>query len=622
MHLRVDGEAAKEAMDLAKSEPYFERFPWRAHLTRTWKFPIIQAHKRWRETSRRMETSPESRSSMSFLQAARVLLRREWLIVAVVAVVASAIVLPGLGATSLWTDEAFTAFVGRNVLRTGKPLASDGVNQVTSFSDHRDIRDGIYIWQPWLPNYAAAAGMASLGTNSLGARFPFALAFVILVALSYPLFRRWGVGRSESLLATVLLLLCVPLLLHARQCRYYVLAPLFGLLAARSYSRCVSESRPGAALGLVVWSTLLFNSFFALLPLLWGAFALDVVRRRPSRRILAALSIAALAVLLLNLPVAAFCRIWGRQFGVQPGYSSLEVFGLYGLRYLLTVNVWFFPLVILAPVTAWRWREVFGACDSTENWAFLFIMICLIQIVGFALISDYPFTRYLIGMVPFLMLLGSWSLHRLSGGRLWLAWGLGCVVITTNLLHVLPNPVLRAAGLADAPWNVTGVDPRFVEPGKVGASIARGEVGVLTRARPGSPLLAYLRSFSDHPRGPIDAIVAYLNAEARPGDRVKIAYGDVPLMFHTSLAIVSASEVGPPAPEWLIPRRFSWMTMDATFKRETGRYAYESITLGVPDVQWNNRPDPLYHYWGPLDAKLGPPLRILRRIAGPGIPPA
>jgi hypothetical protein len=78
-------------------------------------------------------------------------------IAAGLAAIAALLVLPGLGATSLWEDEAKTAFVARNVLHTGLPMASDGRNVVSLFTDNRDIRDGLFIWQPWLQIYLAAS---------------------------------------------------------------------------------------------------------------------------------------------------------------------------------------------------------------------------------------------------------------------------------------------------------------------------------------------------------------------------------------------------------------------------------------------------------------------------------
>jgi 4-amino-4-deoxy-L-arabinose transferase-like glycosyltransferase len=83
--------------------------------------------------------------------------------------VAALLVLPGIGATTLWSDEAETALVARNILQTGLPTASDGRHLVSIFPNQHDVRDGIYYWQPWLQMYLAAASMAVFGPTSFAA---------------------------------------------------------------------------------------------------------------------------------------------------------------------------------------------------------------------------------------------------------------------------------------------------------------------------------------------------------------------------------------------------------------------------------------------------------------------
>jgi hypothetical protein len=140
----------------------------------------------------------------------------------------------------------------------------------------------------------------------------------------------------------------------------------------------------------------------------------------------------------------------------------------------------------------------------------------------------------------------------------------------------------------------------------VGLYYAKREIGMLADRPFDSPLVDHAGALLRPAAGPIDAIVAYLAREATPGDRVKIAYGDLPLMFHTDLAIVSASEVGAPAPEWIIPRHAHQLKTDPEFDRRTPREMYLEIELPVADLPWNNRPDPLYHqYRAPAVEGLG-----------------
>ena len=95
-----------------------------------------------------------------------------------------------------------------------------------------------------------------------------------------------------------LTLTCVPLLLHARQCRYYVLVPLFSLLIIDAYLERLQESRLKHWLLFVVWATALVNTFFP------GAFfsawrsAIDLIRRRPGAQFWKRLAIAARCLLI------------------------------------------------------------------------------------------------------------------------------------------------------------------------------------------------------------------------------------------------------------------------------------------------------------------------------------
>ncbi len=535
------------------------------------------------------------------------------IIVIFLVIFAALLVFPGLGATRFWQDEAQTGMLAKNILHFGVPRAWDGKNLVSYFSDHRDIRGGVYIWQPWFPFYLAAASMGIFGTSAFGARFLFAVAFVLLIGISYRLFRRWHPDRLRAILGVVLMIGCVPLLLHARQSRYYILIPLFNLLAVDSYLRLLDRPRPCLIIGLTIWSSLLFHSFFPGAVILALALGVDLLRRRPGPDIIKWLTIAGAIILIINVPWAVYYKIWYRQFGVQSGYSNPAVFGMYLFRYLLTINNFFFPLILVLLGCLWRWKAIICGSLFKADIPFLFVTICLIQLLVLSLLSDYPFTRYLIGITPFLMYLASWCVLSITSGRAWLSLTLVLLILGTNIVSILPLPLLRVTKIQKAQWTTAGVNRRFLEIGNVGLSYARGEVKQLINAPFGSPIITYIGSIVNPPKGPVDWIVEYLNREASPSDRVKIAYGDLPLMFHTDLAVTSDSEVGPPAPEWLIFRHFNSMTLNEEFVKETRKFRYSTIELPVPDIQWNNRPDPLYHYYKTPPMGLAPRLKIQKR---------
>jgi hypothetical protein len=519
-----------------------------------------------------------------------------------------------LGTNCLWEDEAQTALVARNILITGLPAASDGKNLVSIFADHRDVRDGIFIWQGWLPSYLAAGSMAIWGQNAFGARFPFAVAFVVLLGFYYIFLGKHGDRNRHRWLTIALTLTCVPLLLHTRQCRYYVLVPLFNLLIADAYLSLLKDPKLKYQLMLIVWTTLLLNSFFPGAILLFVALAIDLIRRRPAGEVLKCLGIAALIILIVNLPMAWFCRIWDRQFVRESVSDDPIASGMYLVRYLLTLNDYFFPLSLVVAACALKWKTIVRKDTFRNDLTFLFLMICLTQLIGFAVVSDLPFTRYLIGIVPFVTFFAATCIETLAFNRSWLVWPLALMVVATNLFQLLPLPLLRYTELQTAQWTTAGVDPRFIDSKRIRYSFARGETKALINIGAGFPIIDYLRSIVHPPRGSDDVIIDYLRTNAAPGDRVKPSYGALPLMFHTDLAVTNSIEIGPPGPEWMILRRYRPMRTDEEFMRESSKHSYSKITIPFPDLQWNNQPDPLYHYYDTPSNELAPPITILKKL--------
>ena len=536
---------------------------------------------------------------------------RHGIIVSVLLAIAAVLVFWHLGSPCLWEDEAQTAVVAKHILSQGVPAASDGKNLVSIFPDHKDIRDGIYIWQGWLPSYLAAGSMAVFGRNAFAARFPFAVAFVVLIGFFYVFLRKHGDRNRHLWLTVVLTLSCVPLLLHARQCRYYILVPLLNLLIIDAYLSALKEPKLKHLLLLSVWATALVNTFFPGAFLLGVALGMDVIRRRPAWQVLKGLAIAAGIVVLVNLPMAWFVRIWDRRIGYQSGYEDPAVFGMFLLRYLLTLNNYIFPLSLIVVACVLRWRTLKNLFK--DDLRFLFLAVCLTQFIGFSLLSDYPVTRYLIGIVPFVMFFAATCLEAVTFNRSWLLWPVAILVIGSNLLQVLPLPLLRQTSLQTTRWTRAGINPEFLDRENIPLSFGRGEVKELINFSLGSPLLDFLRSIIHPPRGPIDWLVEYLDKNAAPTDRVKISYEDMALMFHTDLPIVSASEVGAPAPEWMIFRHFNQMIMDEEFVRETSKVPYSKVTIPFPDLQWNNQPDQVYHYYDTPAKDLAPPITVLKK---------
>ena len=61
-----------------------------------------------------------------------------------------------------------------------------------------------------------------------------------------------------------------------------------------------------------------------------------------------------------------------------------------------------------------------------------------------------------------------------------------------------------------------------------------------------------------------------------------------------------------------VPRHFWPVSRDQIRKLWPKDLRIEEVRLGVPDFQWNNRPDPLYHRFGTARDPEAPELRIFR----------
>ncbi|MDX1390518.1 MAG: hypothetical protein R3344_15120, partial [Acidobacteriota bacterium] len=124
------------------------------------------------------------------------------------------------------------------------------------------------------------------------------------------------------------------------------------------------------------------------------------------------------------------------------------------------------------------------------------------------------------------------------------------------------------------------------------------------------PLGNYLYELTHHEPDPIEGIVTYLSEHARPGDRVFVSYGDLPVRFYTGLE-VRGGQTGEtledwPPPEWLVVRSF-FRFADRKLLREDGDRVmawlrsevpwdeYDRVGLPVADVYWGNIPEPALH---------------------------
>jgi len=518
--------------------------------------------------------------------------------------IAAVLLLWGLSNKYLWQDEAATAVLAQRMLRFGRPLAYDGVNLITIdwfkgedqtstpqgttgpqaavqyFIDHGDFKaDTSWRFQPWGQFIVAAISLKALGSTTLAARLPFALAGIVTVLLLYRFVLTNFRSPLMASLAGVFLIFNAYWILHARQCRYYPLSCLFLVITLMTYARWQWGGRWGGAAFVFAawcWFQVDYGTFWPVMLVLFvDAFVAQ--RRNLWRPALVGVALAAAIA-----PFFFYFELWRRKSTQMGTWRARFWLNQYNL------NEYVAPLVIvLAAIAllAWRWRTL-GAAERR------IVAIACATILAFSLwiplVAPVPFLRYVIILAPLGCLLAAWVLVRSCGSRVGLAW-------------------LGAAVLILTPWMSKPFHPLIPAP------FWYKHVALF---RPELPTVA--AEIFGHRPDPNGIVVEWLKQNAAPTDEILVNYEDIPLMFYLpnpirgGLSAFRAEDDAKTPPAFVVLRksanRFHW----PVYMREVQRYQWSEVTsVGAPDVRWGNNPDPTGQLQDPTAA---PPIYIARRV--------
>ncbi len=502
--------------------------------------------------------------------------------------VGTALSLTGLDNGCLWQDEAETAVLGKGILTYGYPRAFDGVNRL---NPGLSLQEG-YAWtyHSWLPMYLAAASFFLGGATTTSARLPFALLGVGCLWLTYLAARRLTGSRGTALLTGLFLMTCVPFLLHMRQCRYYAPAVFFTLLTVIAYLRFL-KGRPFSFPALALSLLFLFHADHGVFaPIILGLI-LHALFSRPGPRRGYRFAAAILVVLALTVPWAVYLE--GLQHHGHWGWERLRHHAQFYFRqinkYLVPILFWLLVAAAARPSLKGLWdprestlRQGMGVSASLLGTGLVFLV----------LFPDQRHFRYLLFLVPFMLLVQSVALSRLFRTKPMAAAALTLLLIGTDLLH--------HSGLSFALAQIPGVRVKLSTP----------------NVRPRSLLLEFLGELSHPYRGPMDGVVELLLNQAQAGQTLKIPYEDHPILFYTRLKVepvVRMEDFGRPTyPDWIVLRR-DWLPegfFESPYYQKI-QADYESLILDAPDIPWQNRPDPGFHRFR-TDRK-APPVVVFKR---------
>lgn len=531
--------------------------------------------------------------------------RWERLTPAIVAGLAALLLFWGLTDKYLWQDEAATAVLGARLLKFGRPVAYDGVNLVTidhfAAEDEDTIdqrtgdprraveyyiqrgdykRDTTWKWQPWGQFVVAAAGIATLGKTTLGARLPFALAGFATVMALFRLVRKYCASLPMAAVAALLLLGNAYWILHARQCRYYSLSSLFLVLTLSGYARWQFGGRFGAAAFIAAawgWFQVDYGTVWPVLAVL----SLDALLARP-RHLWRTAGVGAVLGAAIA-PFAFYYQLWGR-LSVQAGEWSDRF-----LDNLFNMNEYVAPaLVVLAAVAllARRWKKL----RSPER-RLAAIACATLVALGLWVPTAAPeaFLRYAIIVAPAGALVAAWLVVTAAGRDLRL------VAAGAALLALTPWASLPLHALAPPPDGYTA------------RPLLRAELPVLCS------------EIFGHRADPNRLVAEWLKRNAAPSDEILIDYEDVPLMYYLpnpirgGIAAFRAEDDARTAPRFLVLRKSVGFVHWPVFFREVARYHWVTVGLKAPDVIWGNNPDPMALE---ENTRRAPDLVIARRVDG------
>lgn len=518
---------------------------------------------------------------------------------------AAFLILFKLGSLYLWSDEAHTALLARSVLAHGVPKGTDGMNSysVDMSGSNRDMdEEGTWVLTPWLSYYLGAPFTALPAEGSEAwLRLPFALFGIMTVPLTFVLARRLF-GPRTALLAAAVLVLYVPFLLYARQCRYYAPAMFFATWMILAFDRFLKKERH-AWFGLLASQFFLFHTSVLVWAGMAAGLALFFLTCGADRKLWIRSAFLAGSAVLLNLP-------WYLAYGSKAeGAMALPGTHFEHLRnFLVGVNDYLIPssLVLLFLVlggcrrakSSEPGKTFFGSFGAHRAW--LLILLVGSNVGAGVLGPDYYF-RYLVGVIPAAAILKAFMISEVIAWRPLLGWAAGALLVFTNVFSFPLARFLRSS--------TPDVVPR-------GLALA-------------SPPADYLYEITHEYKGPVKGIVDYLRAHARRGERVFISYGDLAIKYYLPWLRVLGGLTGEDLrgekaekAEWVIPRQYTFVNLESVneyMKREVWPEEYEFVELDVPDLSDENIPEPEMHvYRAPADT---PKVLILRRSSLRGVPP-
>ncbi|MBI5357135.1 hypothetical protein HZB78_06025 [Candidatus Collierbacteria bacterium] len=322
----------------------------------------------------------------------------------ILTIIFSLLVFPNLGIRTLWQDEAETALVARQMVKSNNwlPYAYDDQGPINQDWNYQFSVSKLWRWHPWLQFYVTILSFKFFGVSALTARLPFTLIGILFFWYWLGFIEKHGPkNKLFYFLAVSLVLTSVPLLLHIRQARYYSLALLFTLMAVDGYllnlKRTVLSKR-GPSFKYILGSILLFHSFLPGALALQISFWIHQIYRliRPGLAMQQGRAFIRFAATFSTTLIFTLPWAWWLKIGGQNLNFNLEIIKQNLHWHYVYIHKFIFPVFLLIPF-------LFSGIRSKilkNNNGLLFLLI-IITTLGLYTINHPYFFRYLVPLVPF-----------------------------------------------------------------------------------------------------------------------------------------------------------------------------------------------------------------------------
>jgi hypothetical protein len=487
----------------------------------------------------------------------------------------------GLDDSVLQVDEGADTFVSTTILKHGLPMHSNGLNHTM---DYADIFDGVFVYRTWVPYYLQSISLYFLGSNTLAARLPFAIAGFISIWFLYHLAIRITLEKSSAVFAATFLATCVPALLYFRTSRY-VAIPILLTPILLSFYIDIYEKKKWNPIPFTATSILFFHTMYVeFAGLITGMLIhLFIYRKEIAPDNLKRIKIPTVVTTLLCLPWLVFLPALSKR--ITEFYTStspyIDTSSLGYLKhfvgFLFQINNYIFPLIFVP--------FIFLLPIKKFSRSISLLIICNFLILLTASLHSIPLLQYISASIPMLFILLGWITVHLFKNSIFRQCIFATILIFSNFVHVAPLMPIKQ--LLESP-NSNSQSSLYLN--EVYQTFMR-EVNFK------SIFFKYWGELANPYRGPLNKIVVFFETHGKKGETCYIDNEVESLAFYTGFKMIHNNELTIKSiPDWIVLRGDQWdlhSEKEASPLKEKLKFIlrnnqYEQFKLNAPVKRINN----------------------------------